>query len=139
MSFGFHFLLILLNDSLKKSIVMILILVIIIFSLQNSPQNRHVIFTSNKPLTIIKLSRIKRKRKRNNSDCNNPFPPPPLTHSFFPTISSFISLFPNSRLWKYVHIFEDASQYIRKRTHIYIYIYIYIYTCGQRHIHTSIR
>ena len=45
----------------KCNVIMILILIIILITQQNSPQNRHFIFTSNKSLAIRKLGRIKEK------------------------------------------------------------------------------
>ena len=41
--------------------MMMILILIIINTQQNSPQNRHFIFPSNKPLTTIKLGRIKRE------------------------------------------------------------------------------
>ena len=75
-----------------------IILIIIIIIQQNSSQNRQCIFPSNKTLATIKLGRI--KRKRNPSDCNNPFPTHPLPHSFF------ISPLPdNTNLCIYIYIY----------------------------------
>ena len=62
-----------------------MILILIIITTQNSPQNRHFLFTSNKPFAIIKLGRIKEKEIVLIATIH--FPPPPhpifLSHTLF--------------------------------------------------------
>ena len=104
---------------------MMILIWIIIINQQKSPQNRHFIFTSNKPLNIRKLDW--RNGKRNHSDCNNPFPQPLLLHSFLLTLFSFVSPPPNNKQRKYVYVCKD------------IYANIRIYVCASNSTYTNMQ
>ena len=102
--------------SKKSNVMMILILIIIIIiTQQNLPQNRYFILTSNKPLAIMNLDRI--KRERSHSDCNNPF----LTLS--------LSTFPSSHFLPSSHFPSTDSgnmcTYVKLYASIYANIRIY--------------
>ena len=83
-----------------------------------------------KPLAIMKLDRI--KRRRNHSDCNNPFPISSLfTLPFLSHSLPLSHIFPTTDSGNIYTYGNDVCLYIRK--------YTYIYTREQQHIHKDIK
>ena len=74
--------------------MMISILIIIIIITQwNSPQNRYFIFPSNKPSATIKLGRIKEKEIILMATIHFP----PASHPLFPSPTLFLHLTPSQK------------------------------------------
>ena len=87
-----------------------MMILILIITQQNSPQNRHFIFTSNKPLTTIKLGRIIEEKEI-------------IVIAIIHTPSSPTLTFSHSLLLSHPFPTTDSGN---------MYIYIYIYTVASR-------
>ena len=107
---------------------MILILIILIITQQNSPKTRYFLFTSNKTLVTIKLGRITVKEIILIATIHFP----PRIHPLFVTHTLFFRLIPSHQqsVEICVYIYKDACQCIRRNT--------YLCTHEQQHIHKHI-